>query len=86
MLKRFGMEDYNPISTPMKISCKLSKEDESKDADKRIYKSMIGSLLYLMSSRPDVMQAIGHVAIFQEAPKETHVMAVKRIFIYLKAT
>jgi hypothetical protein len=50
------------------------------------YRSMIGILLYVMSSRSYVMQAIGHVSIFQESPKETHVVAVKIIFEYLKAT
>ena len=47
---------------------------------------MIGSLLYVIASRPDVMQEIGQVARFQEAPKESHVLAVKRIFKYLKGT
>jgi hypothetical protein len=63
----------------------LRKEDESKEADHRIYRSMIGSLIYVKSSRLDAMKVVGQVAIFQEAPKETHVMAVKRIFRYLKA-
>jgi hypothetical protein len=47
---------------------------------------MIGNLLYVKASRPDVMQAVGKVARFQEAPKESHVLAVKRIFRYLKGT
>ena len=47
---------------------------------------MIGSLLYVTTSRPDVMQAIGQVARFQVAPKDTHIIAVKRIFRYLKGT
>jgi hypothetical protein len=47
---------------------------------------MIGSLLYVTASRPDVMQAVGQVAQFQAAPKESHVLAVKRIFRYLKGT
>jgi hypothetical protein len=47
---------------------------------------MIGSLLYVTASRPDVMQAVGQVARFQETPKESHVLAVKRIFRYLKGT
>ena len=47
---------------------------------------MIGSLLYVTTLRPDVMQAVGQVARFQGAPKETHIMAVKRIFMYLKGT
>jgi hypothetical protein len=47
---------------------------------------MIGSLLYVTTSRLDVMQAVGQVALFQVAPKESHVLAVKRIFRYLKGT
>ena len=47
---------------------------------------MIGSLLYVTSSKPDVMQAVGHVAQFQAAPKKSHVIAVKRIFRYPKGT
>jgi hypothetical protein len=86
MLKKFGMTDCKPVSTPMQTSCKLSKDDDSKDADQRQYRSMIGSLLYVTTSRPDVMQEVGQVARFQEAPKESHVLAVKRIFRYLKGT
>jgi hypothetical protein len=47
---------------------------------------MIGSLLYVTTSRPDVMQVVGQVAQFQAAPKESHVLAVKRNFRYLKGT
>jgi hypothetical protein len=86
MLKRFGMEDCKPVITPMQTSCKLSKDDDSKSTDQRQYRSMIGSLLYVTASRPDVMQAVGQVARFQAAPKESHVLAVKRIFRYLKGT
>jgi hypothetical protein len=86
MLKRFGMEDCKPVITPMQTNCRLSKDDDSKSTDQRQYRSMIGSLLYVTTSKPDVMQAVGQVAQFQEAPKESHVLAVKRIFRYLKGT
>jgi hypothetical protein len=86
MLKRFRMEDCKPIITPMQTSCKLRKDDDSKSTNQRQYRSMIGSLLYVTTSRPDVMQAVGQVAQFQAAPKESHVLAVKRIFRYLKGT
>jgi hypothetical protein len=59
MLKRFGMEDCKPIVTPMQTSCKLNKDDDSKSTDQRQYRSMIGSLLYVTASRPDVMHAVG---------------------------
>jgi hypothetical protein len=86
MIKRFGMEDCNPVTTPMQTSCKLRKDDDSKSTNQRKYRSMIGSLLYVTTSRLDVMQAVGQVAQFQAAPKESHVLAMKRIFRYLKGT
>ena len=70
----------------MITGCKLSKDDESKEVDQKLCRSMIGSLLYVTSSRPDVMQAVGLVARFQENPKEAHVLAIKRIFRYLNGT
>jgi hypothetical protein len=86
MLKRFVMEYCKPITTPMQTNCKLSKDDDSKSTDQRKYRSMIGILLYVTTSRPDVMKVVGHVARFQEEPKESHVIVVKRIFRYLKGT
>lgn len=86
MLKKFQLEDCKPICTPVTVGCKLRKEYESKAADPKHYRSMIGSLLYVTTSRPDVKQAVGMVARFQAAPKESHVQAVKRIFRYLKET
>ena len=64
MLKKFGMEDCKLVSTPMIIGCKLSKDDESKKVDKKLYRSMISSLLYVIALRLDVMQAVGLVARF----------------------
>ena len=76
MLKRFQLEDCKPVCTPMIVGCKLSKEDESKDVDPKHYRSIIGSLLYVTASRLDVKQAIGVVARFQDAPKESHVQVI----------
>ena len=86
MLKRFQLEYCKHVCTPMEFSCKLYKEDESKDLDPKNYISVIGSLLYVTASRPDVKQAVGMVSRFQAAPRESHVQAVKRIFRYLKGT
>jgi hypothetical protein len=86
MLKKFKMEDCKPISTPMVTCCKLSKDDESKEEDWRLYRLMIDNLLYVTTSRLDVMYAVGQVEIFQASPKETHVLVVKRIFKYIKGT
>ena len=80
------MEGCKVVSTPMIIGCKLSKDDKSLVADQKSYRSMIGSLLYVIASRLDVMHAVGQVAQFQVAPTEAHVVAVKRIFRYLQGT
>jgi hypothetical protein len=69
MLKKFQMEDSSPVSTPMVVGCKLSKYDMSLDVDQRTYRSMIGSLLYITTSSPDIMQAVGMVGRYQSAPK-----------------
>jgi hypothetical protein len=55
MLKRFRMEYCKPVITPMQTSCKLSKDDDSKSTNERKYRSMIDNLLYVTTSRPDVM-------------------------------
>jgi hypothetical protein len=86
MLKKCKFEDCKLVSTPMTMGCNFSKEDESKDVDKKSYRSMLGSLLYVTTYRPDVKQVVGMVARFQLAPKENHVQPVKRIFRYLKGT
>ena len=80
------MEYCKPVSTLMITNCKLNKEDESKEVDQRIYRSIIGSLLYVIASMPYVMQVVGQVAIFQPSPKETHIIKFKRIFKYLNGT
>ena len=86
MLKFFKMEYSKPVGNPMVIGCKLSKDDESLEVYHTMFRSMIGSLLYVTATRPDVMQVVGLVARFQSTPKETHVTTVKRIFKYLKGT
>jgi hypothetical protein len=77
MTNKFGMEDCKPVSTPMVTSCKLSKNDESKEENQTMYRSMIWSILYVTTSRPYIMQEVGLIGRFQEAPKETHVLEVK---------
>ena len=84
ILKKFNMEYSNLVGTPMETKCKLSKDDQSPEVDQKSYRSMIGSLLYLTASRPDIMLVVGMVGRYQSAPKQTHLSAVKRIFRYLK--
>ena len=70
----------------MPTSYKLSRDDQSPQVDTTLFRSMIGSMLFLTASRTDIMQAVGMVVIFQACPKESHVIAVKLIFRYLKGT
>ena len=86
MLKKFKMEDSKHVGTPVVTNCKLSKDCEYLEVDHTMFRSMIGSLLYVTTTRPDVMQVVGLVTRFQSAPKETHVTKMKRITIYLKST
>ena len=65
---------------------KLSKNDDSKELYQTTCKSMIGKLQYVVHTRPDIVLAVGMVARFSENPKESHMMAIKRIMRYLKGT
>ena len=86
MLRKFGLEDSKPIKTPMSTETKLVKDEENESVDSTKYRGMIGSLLYLTASRPDIMFSVCLCARFQEDPKTSHLEAVKRIFRYIKGT
>ncbi|GJX74661.1 retrovirus-related pol polyprotein from transposon TNT 1-94 [Tanacetum coccineum] len=86
MLKKFGLEDSKPTKTSMSTEIKLTKDDKADSVDNTKYRGMIGSLLYLTESRPDIMFSVCLCALFQENPKTTHFEAVKRIFRYVRGT
>ena len=86
LLKKFKLEDCKVMNTPMHPTCNLSKEDEGAKVDQKLYRGMIGSLLYLTASRPDILFSVCLCARFQSDPRESHMTAVKRIFRYLKGT
>ncbi|GJT84850.1 hypothetical protein Tco_1066567 [Tanacetum coccineum] len=86
MLKKFGLEDSKPMKTPMSSDTKLTKDQECESVDSTKYRGMIGSLLYLTASRPDILFNVCLCARFQEDPKISHLEAVKRIFRYIKGT
>jgi hypothetical protein len=67
ILKKLRMEYCTLVNTPMVTGCTLSKNDESLEANQTLYRSMIVSLLYVMASRPYIMQEVGLVAQFQAA-------------------
>ncbi|KAJ9539165.1 LOW QUALITY PROTEIN: hypothetical protein OSB04_031898 [Centaurea solstitialis] len=82
MLQKFGMSYAKPTSTPMETHKHLTADVEGEEVDFHNYRSMIGSLMYLTASRPDIMFAVCVCARYQA--KESHLHAVKRIFKYLK--
>src|SRR6266540_2426304 len=86
MLKKFHMEGAKPIKTLMATNGHLDLNQEGKFVDQKVYRSMIGSLLYLCASRPDIMLSVCMYARFQAAPKECHLVAVKIILRYLVRT
>ena len=70
----------------MSSSCKLDKDESGQDVDITAYRGIIGSLLYLTASRPDILYTVGVCAKFQAKPKKSHHVATKRILKYLKGT
>ncbi|WVZ76378.1 hypothetical protein U9M48_024356 [Paspalum notatum var. saurae] len=78
LLKRFKMDDCKPIETPMATNTKLEADESGIKVDQTLYRSMIGSLLYLCASRPDIMFSVCLCARFQADPRESHLSVVKR--------
>jgi hypothetical protein len=86
MLKKFDMVNAKPIKTPMPTNAHLDLNKNGTAVDIKVYRSMIGSLLYLCASRPDIMLSVCICARFQANTKECHLLAVKRILRYLVYT
>ncbi|GJT55509.1 putative ribonuclease H-like domain-containing protein [Tanacetum coccineum] len=84
ILKKFDFASVKTASTPIETQKPLVKDEEASDVDVHLYRSMIGSLMYLTASRPDIMFAVCACSRFQVTPKTSHLSAVKRIFRYLK--
>ncbi|GJR54532.1 putative ribonuclease H-like domain-containing protein [Tanacetum coccineum] len=84
MLNKFDLANVKSAITPMETKMPLTKDEGAMDVDVHMYRSMIGSLMYLTASRPDIMYAVCACSHFQVSPKTSHLYAVKRIFKYLK--
>nr|GEU86480.1 hypothetical protein [Tanacetum cinerariifolium] len=84
ILKKFGYSDFRSANTLMDKENPWGKDGPGKDVELHLYRSMIGSLMYLTASRPDIMFVVCACARHQVTPKECHFHAVKRIFRYLK--
>lgn len=76
LLENSGMNQCNPCQIPMKARLKLSKDGVGKPVDATQYRSIVGSLRYLVHTRPDITYAVGYVSRFMAAPKEDHLAAV----------
>ena len=84
LVKKFGLESASSVRTPMSPNVKLTINLLGKSVDSSLYRSMIGSLLYLTASRPDISYSVGVCARDQANPKESHMIALKRIIKYVK--
>ena len=82
LLKRFKMMDCKPIKAPMASNGQLNLDEGGNPIDKTLYRSIIGSLLYLTASRPDIMFSVCMYARYRAMPMESHLIAVKRILRY----
>nr|GEU98581.1 hypothetical protein [Tanacetum cinerariifolium] len=85
-LKKYGMESCEPVDTAMVENSKLDKDTQGKAIDPTYYRGMVGTLMYLTSSRPDLIYDVCMCARYHARPTEKHLHAVKRIFRYLKGT
>ncbi|WVZ89406.1 hypothetical protein U9M48_035819, partial [Paspalum notatum var. saurae] len=85
-LKKFNMGDSKPMTTPMSTNTALDADEDGKAVDQKEFRGMIGSLLYLTATRPNIQFAVCLCARYQASPRTSHRQALKRIFRYLKFT
>ena len=86
LVKKFDLEFASSVRTPMSPNVKHTIDLLGKSVDSSLYRSMIGSLLYLTASKPDISYSVRVCARYQVNPKESHMIALKRIIKYVKTT
>ena len=86
ILNRFKMQDCKPVSTPISTGLNLGKDEDSKKVDDSMYRSLIGNLLYLTASRPDILFVVSLLSRSMHSPRETHLTDGKRVLRYIKGT
>ncbi|KAM0981510.1 hypothetical protein EV1_014479 [Malus domestica] len=86
LLEKFGLKDCKAVKTPLAIDDKLSKENGSVDANESLYRIMVGSLLYLTATRPNLMYASCLLARFMNKPTRKHMGTAKRVLRYVQGT
>ena len=83
-MKKFDLESASSVRTPMNPNIKLTIDLLGKSVDSSLYRSMIGSLLYLTASRPGISYSVRVCGRYQANPKESHMISLKRIIKYVK--
>ncbi|OIT38695.1 retrovirus-related pol polyprotein from transposon tnt 1-94 [Nicotiana attenuata] len=86
ILKKFEMDNCNPVSTPVECGVKISKHGDGENVNPTFFKSLVGSLRYLTCTRPDILYGVELVSRFMEAPTTSHLKVAKRILRYIKDT
>ena len=86
ILKRFGMMDCKPMTTPMMIYLKLLGDTSSEVVDATLYRQMIGALMYLTNTRPGICFAINTLSHYLVQLRQVHIVATKHVMRYLKGT
>ena len=86
ILKRFGMMDYKAMATPLASNLKLLSDASLESVDATMYRQIIGSLMYLMNTRPDICFAVNTLSQFLTDPRNVHLIATKHVLRYLMGT
>ncbi|XP_052477147.1 secreted RxLR effector protein 161-like [Gossypium raimondii] len=86
IIDRFRMKNCNSVATPTELGLKLEKNPSGKKIDSTLYKQLVGTLMYLTATQPDIMHSVSLISRFMEHPKEMHFLAAKRILCYLQGT
>jgi hypothetical protein len=86
VLEKASMEAYNAVRTPMEARCQLTKDSKEPPVDASLYRSITGSLRYLVHIRPDISLAVGYLSRFMEASASDHYAAVKHLLRYISGT
>jgi hypothetical protein len=86
ILERFKMDHCNSVHNPAVPGFKLTKDEGGVKVDSTLYKQIVGSLMYLTATRPDLMFIVSLISRYMESPTESHLLAAKRILRYIKGT
>ncbi|KAI5351685.1 hypothetical protein L3X38_004576 [Prunus dulcis] len=86
MMNKFGLKDYKLVSTSLVPTKKLKREDECELVDEETYRKLVGSLLYLTATRPDIMYSASLLARFMHGPSKKHFGVARRVLRYVKGT